>query len=102
MPDGSPKRPTPKPSVRLTPYRTFSRAEWAALRADTPMTLTQEDAERLSGLTERVSLDEVRDAVLRDWKAAKARELRERDYAKRRKRYVVEIHRPVVKKTETQ
>jgi hypothetical protein len=47
-------------------------------------------------------LDEVRDAVLRDWKAAKAREIRERDYAKRRKRYVVEIHRPVVKKTETQ
>ena len=24
----------------LSPYRTFSRAEWAALRDDTPMTLT--------------------------------------------------------------
>ena len=24
----------------LSPYRTFSRAEWAALREDTPMTLT--------------------------------------------------------------
>ncbi len=48
------------------------------------------------------SLDEVRDAVLRDWTAAKARALRERDFAKRRKRYVVEIHRSVVKKTETQ
>jgi hypothetical protein len=48
------------------------------------------------------TLDEVRDAVLRDWKAAKAQELRKRDYAKRRKRYVVEIHRPVVNKTETQ
>jgi hypothetical protein len=48
------------------------------------------------------SLDEMRDAVLKDWKAAKARELRERDYAKRRKRYVVEIHRPAVTKTEKQ
>ncbi len=26
----------------LSPYRTFSRAEWAALREDTPMTLTSE------------------------------------------------------------
>lgn len=54
----------PKPNVRLTPYRTFSKAEWSALRADTPMTLTQEDVERLSGLTEQMSLDQVRDVYL--------------------------------------
>ncbi|GBE43268.1 pantothenate kinase [bacterium BMS3Bbin10] len=54
----------PKPNVRLTPYRTFSKAEWAALRADTPMTLTQGDVERLSGLTEQMSLDQVRDVYL--------------------------------------
>ena len=38
-------------------------------------------------------LDEIRDAVLRDWKAAKARELRELHYARLRERYVVEIRR---------
>ncbi len=54
----------PKPNVRLTPYRTFSKAEWAALRADTPMTLTQADVEQLSGLTEQMSLDQVRDVYL--------------------------------------
>ena len=49
---------------RLSPYQTFSRAEWAALRADTPMTLTEEDVDQLSGLTERVSVDEVREVYL--------------------------------------
>ena len=38
-------------------------------------------------------LQKIRDAVLRDWKFAKAKERRELDYAKRRKRFVVEIHR---------
>ena len=36
-------------------------------------------------------LEEVRDAVLRDWKAAKALEIRELHYARLRQRYVVEI-----------
>ena len=27
----------------LSPYRHFTRAEWAALRADTPLTLTVDD-----------------------------------------------------------
>ncbi len=38
-------------------------------------------------------LEEIRDAVLRDWRAAKAREIREQDYAERRKHFVVEIRR---------
>ncbi len=38
-------------------------------------------------------LEEVRDAVLRDWMAAKAQEIREQDYAERRKHFVVEIRR---------
>jgi hypothetical protein len=38
-------------------------------------------------------LEEVRDAVLRDWRAAKALEIREQDYAERRKHFVVEIRR---------
>ncbi len=37
------------------------------------------------------SLDEVRDAVLRDWKAAKTLEIRELHYARLRERFVVEI-----------
>ncbi len=38
-------------------------------------------------------LEEIRDAVLRDWRAAKAQEIRERDYAERRKHFSVEIRR---------
>ncbi|MEM7619127.1 MAG: type I pantothenate kinase [Pseudomonadota bacterium] len=45
--------------LEFSPYKTFSRAEWACLRADTPMTLDEGDLEKLSGLTEQVSMDEV-------------------------------------------
>lgn len=38
-------------------------------------------------------LEEIRGAVLRNWREAKAREIREADYAERRKRFVVEIRR---------
>ena len=38
-------------------------------------------------------LEEIRDNVLRDWKAAKARELRELHYARLRERFIVEIRR---------
>ena len=38
-------------------------------------------------------LAEVRAAVLRDWRSAKRAEIQDRDYAERRKRYVVEIDR---------
>ena len=43
----------------FSPHRLFDRAEWAALRADTPLTLTAEDVERLKSLNDPVSLDEV-------------------------------------------
>ncbi len=39
--------------AELSPYRHFTRAEWAALRADTPLTLTIEDLARLSRSTIR-------------------------------------------------
>ena len=45
-------------------YQRFARAEWARLRADMPLTLTEADLERLSGLNERMSLDEVTDVYL--------------------------------------
>jgi type I pantothenate kinase len=45
-------------------YERFTRAEWARLRADTPLTLTEEDLTQLRGLNERVSLDEVADVYV--------------------------------------
>lgn len=42
-----------------TPYLTISRPEWAALRETAPLTLTEEDMDRLSGLNEQISLQEV-------------------------------------------
>jgi type I pantothenate kinase len=43
----------------LSPYRHFTRAEWAALRADTPLTLTLDDLARLKSLDDPISLEEV-------------------------------------------
>ena len=34
----------------VSPFRRFAREEWSALRADTPMTLTQQDLDELRGL----------------------------------------------------
>jgi hypothetical protein len=39
------------------------------------------------------TLAEIREIVLRDWKAVKAQEIRELHYARLREHYVVEIHR---------
>jgi type I pantothenate kinase len=43
----------------VSPFRRFSREEWSALRADTPMTLTQQDLDELRGLNDRIDLAEV-------------------------------------------
>src|SRR5215217_94340 len=48
-----------QPPDELSPYRVFSREEWARLRADTPLTLTGEDVTRLQSLNDPISLDEV-------------------------------------------
>jgi type I pantothenate kinase len=50
--------------LRLSPYRTFSRAEWAALRQDTPMTLTSDEVTRLRSLHDRLDIHEVEDIYL--------------------------------------
>ncbi|MEJ0092335.1 MAG: type I pantothenate kinase [Methylocella sp.] len=47
------------PDVVLSPYHRFSRAEWAELRADTPLTLTLEDLTRLRSINDPISLEEV-------------------------------------------
>lgn len=43
----------------FSPYRVFSREQWARLRADTPMTLEADELEALSGLLEDLSVEEV-------------------------------------------
>jgi len=48
----------------LSPYRTFSRAEWATLRADTPMTLTAAEVTRLRSLHDRLDMAEVEEIYL--------------------------------------
>jgi type I pantothenate kinase len=48
----------------FSPYRVFSREQWAKLRADTPMTLVPRDLEQLSGLIEDLSIEEVEQIYL--------------------------------------
>ena len=47
-----------------SPYRVFSREEWATLRADTPLTLTEADLARLVSLDDPVDLKEVEQIYL--------------------------------------
>src|SRR6266487_1303872 len=48
----------------LSPYRIFSRAEWAAKRADTPMTLKSDEVTRLRSLHDRLDMTEVEEIYL--------------------------------------
>jgi len=43
-----------------SPYRFFSAEEWAHFRADTPLTLTENEVQRLRSLNDPIDLDEVR------------------------------------------
>ena len=47
-------------------------------------------------------LDEIRDVVLKNWREAKAQEIREQDYAERRKHFTVEIRRGDARAAESQ
>jgi len=48
----------------LSPYRIFPRAEWAGLRADTPMTLQPDEVTRLRSLHDRLDMREVEEIYL--------------------------------------
>jgi type I pantothenate kinase len=48
----------------LSPFRVFGREEWAALRQDTPMTLTSEEVARLRSLHDRLDMEEVEQIYL--------------------------------------
>ena len=49
----------PTPAEQISPYLHFSRAEWASLRASTPLPLNEKDLSTLRGINEDISLDEV-------------------------------------------
>ena len=48
----------------LSPYRSFTRAQWAALREDTPMTLTPSEVARLRSVHDRLDMKEVEEIYL--------------------------------------
>jgi type I pantothenate kinase len=48
----------------LSPYRVFSRLEWAEKRNGTPMTLTSEEVTRLRSLHDRLDMSEVEEIYL--------------------------------------
>lgn len=50
--------------AEVSPYRVFNRAQWAALREDTPMTLTSGEVSALRSLHDRLDLKEVEDIYL--------------------------------------
>ena len=50
--------------IATSPFRYFSREEWAALRANTPLSLSDHDLEALRGLHDGLSLAEVSEMYL--------------------------------------
>ncbi|WP_241833362.1 type I pantothenate kinase [Streptomyces caatingaensis] len=60
------EQPQPQQRRRAdsSPFVDLTRAEWSALRENTPLPLTAEEVERLRGLGDVVDLDEVRDVYL--------------------------------------
>jgi len=48
----------------LSPYRIYPRSEWAALRDDTPMTLTPDEVTRLRSLHDQLDMAEVEEIYL--------------------------------------
>ena len=55
---------SPRDARKGGPYLVFSRGEWSALRAATPLSLSPDELERLRGLNEPVSLADVADVYL--------------------------------------
>ena len=48
----------------VSPYRIFSRGEWATLREDTPMTLEPAEVARLRSMHDRLDMSEVEEIYL--------------------------------------
>jgi type I pantothenate kinase len=52
------------PSGDFSRYKTFNREQWKALRAHTPLLLTEEELQALRGINESVSVREVEDVFV--------------------------------------
>ncbi len=50
--------------INGSPYTTFTREQWAKLRADTPMTIDKNQISQLEGLGDKLSVEEVEDIYL--------------------------------------
>jgi len=48
----------------ISPYIYFDRKKWAALRDSEPLTLTEEEIQKLKGINDELSIEEVRDIYL--------------------------------------
>jgi len=48
------------PTQKYSPYRIFSAERWAEFRADTPLTLTEDEVRRLRSLNDPVDLGEIK------------------------------------------
>jgi type I pantothenate kinase len=64
MSDRGLRRPAEAPIAGRTPWTTFDRTSWSALRADTPLTLSDQDLATLRGLDVPMSVDEVEEVFL--------------------------------------
>lgn len=53
-----------RPDRDISPYQRFTKAEWAQLRADEPMTLNGDDLDRLRSLNDPISLVEAEEIYL--------------------------------------
>jgi type I pantothenate kinase len=56
--------PSVTDEIRSSPFLDFAREEWAELRAEIPVPLSEGDLPELRGINEELSLDEVRDVYL--------------------------------------
>ena len=59
-----PTKPPALDNLPASAYRSFTRKEWAALRAEMPLTLSVSDVKQLTGLLEPVSMSEVEEVYL--------------------------------------
>ncbi len=69
MPSAPPSgRPTPGPVAAVGPsspsYMSFTRAQWATLRANTPLLLDEDELRRLRGVNEPMPVEEVAEIYL--------------------------------------
>ena len=58
--DTSPEGPGPFQKDLYSPYHVFTSEEWAQFRADTPLTLSENEVKRLRSLDDPIDLEEVR------------------------------------------